>query len=92
MARCPNCGNENDMDAKYCEKCGADLILNRRRPMPYQRPPEKEGMATSTKVLIIACIVLVAGLGLTVGILWQSNSDTPVSVSQSGEQVTYKAD
>lgn len=88
---CPNCGSENDVGAKFCEKCGADLV-SRRMPRPFQSPPIKEGMATSTKVLIIACIVLVAGLGLTIGILWQSNAaNTPVSVSQSGEQVTYKA-
>lgn len=90
MVRCPNCGNENDMDAKFCEKCGFDLKRSPGRP--YARPPVKEGMATSTKVLIIACIVLVAGLGLTIGLLWQTNSANPISVSQSGEQVTYKAD
>ena len=88
---CPNCGSENDVGAKFCEKCGADLV-SRRMPRPFQSPPIKEGMATSTKILIIACIILVAGLGLTIGILWQSNvANTPVSVSQSGEQVTYKA-
>jgi len=91
MVNCPNCGNRNDSDAKYCEKCGANLKRYPGISKTYHGSLVKEGMATSTKVLIIACIVLVAGLGLAIGLLWQTNSGTPVSVSQTGEQVTYKA-
>jgi|NGEPerStandDraft_6_1074524.scaffolds.fasta_scaffold39813_4 rRNA maturation endonuclease Nob1 len=25
MVRCENCGKENDKDAAFCEKCGANL-------------------------------------------------------------------
>jgi len=90
---CRNCGHENDRDAAFCEKCGTRLPEYGRR----QRVPEKTGMGSSTKLLIVAVVVLIAILGVAAGALMTMNKDstsanTPVSVSQSPEQVTYKAD
>lgn len=93
---CQNCGHENDMDAAFCEKCGSRLQqysnFGKRT-----REPEKTGMSSSTKILIVAVVVLVAVLGIAGGALLTMNkgtatANTPVSVSQSPEQVTYKAD
>ena len=88
MVKCQNCGHENELDANFCEKCGANLksTLNTRN---HPIDPDKTGMNTSTKLLIIACIILVAGLGLTAGALIQMNKVGTVpgtnnsSVSQS---------
>ena len=95
---CQNCGHENDMDATFCDNCGARLARNpdfgRRRS-----DPARDGMSKSTKILIVAVVVLVGILGVTAGLLLQSDKNatmTPdngqTSVSQSGEKVTYKAD
>ncbi|KUK72735.1 MULTISPECIES: zinc ribbon domain-containing protein [Methanobacterium] len=93
--RCQNCGYDNDMDATFCEKCGSRLD----RYSHYGRQPgdvEKTGMSTSTKLLIVAVIALVAILGVFAG-AWVMNpsktpANTPVSVNESSEKVTYQAD
>lgn len=95
---CQNCGHENDMDATFCDNCGAKLVRNpnfgRQRPEPI-----KEGMSQTTKILIVAVVVLVGILGVTAGLLLQSDKNTMLtsdnnqpSVTESGEKVTYKAD
>ena len=95
MVKCPNCGNTNDGDAKFCETCGANLkstISTRSFP---EKPIKKEsGMAQSTKILIVICVILVAGLGITAGALMQMNKvgTVPVtnnsSVSQSSNSTS----
>ncbi|MCC7550819.1 MAG: zinc ribbon domain-containing protein [Methanobacterium sp.] len=90
---CRNCGHENDVDAVFCERCGARL----EQPYGRRQPPQKTGMSSSTKLLIVVVVILVAVLGIAAGALMQMNQETttantPVSVSESSEQVTYKAD
>ena len=88
--RCQNCGHDNDLDATFCEKCGSQLD----RSSNYRRPPrefEKTGMNTSTKLLIVAVIALVAILGVFAG-AWMMNpsktpANTPVSANESAEKV-----
>jgi uncharacterized protein HemX len=57
--------NENDPDAKFCEKCGLNL--------------NKSSMPDSTKILIVVVIVLVAGLGLVTGMMLMNNQAKPIS-------------
>ena len=71
--KCSNCGQENDADAKFCEKCGSNLNKS--------GVPEKSGMPDSTKILIVVVIVLVAGLGLVSGILLMKNHQSPPGLS-----------
>ncbi|MFU2192252.1 zinc ribbon domain-containing protein [Methanobacterium sp. MZD130B] len=93
---CQNCGHENDMDATFCDNCGARL--GRNPNFGRQRPsPPNTGMSQTNKILILAVVVLVGVLGVTAGLLLQSNNNpttmnTPSSVSESGEKITYKAD
>lgn len=79
MVRCRNCGHENDMDAGFCESCGSNL-----KPTMSSRayPKKKDGMAQSTKILIIVIVILVAALGIAGGVFLQdylsnSNKNTP---------------
>ena len=96
MSKCQNCGHENDMDATFCESCGANI----KQPISNITYPKKankeEGMVQSTKILIAICIILVVGLGITAGALMQMNKGggtitTNSSVSQSSTQVTNQA-
>jgi hypothetical protein len=95
--KCPNCGHRNDGDAQFCEKCGETLKSGLSRQGIPSTPVKSEGMSTSTKLLIVAVIVLVAGLGLTSGVLLEMNkgvaapNNTTNSVTQSPTQVTYEA-
>ncbi len=97
MSKCENCGHENDVDATFCETCGANLksssnIRTRREPIKNDT-----GMSQSTKILIIVCVILIAGLGVTAGALMQMNKGSGTvaantsSVSQSPTQVTNQA-
>lgn len=93
---CQNCGYDNDIDAAFCERCGARLGQDSNFGR-QQRLPEKSGMSSSTKLLIVVVVVLVAVLGIAAGALLTMNkgttsANTPVSINQSSEQVTYKAD
>jgi hypothetical protein len=69
---CPKCGHKNDMDATFCENCGANLKTNfsggSRKPVK-----KEERINKSTKILIVVCIILVAGLGITAGALIEMN-------------------
>ena len=97
MSKCENCGHENDVDATFCETCGANLksasnIRTRREPIK-----KDTGMSQSTKILIVICVILIAGLGVTAGALMQMNKGSGTvatntsSVSQSPTQVTNQA-
>ncbi|BDZ71455.1 zinc ribbon domain-containing protein [Methanobacterium petrolearium] len=94
---CQNCGHENDIDATFCERCGAELGRNPDFGRRQREYPEKSGMSSSTKLLIVVIVALVAILGITAGLLMQSNQDAntandQLSVSESQEHVTYKAE
>lgn len=61
--RCQKCGHNNDLDATFCEKCGANL-----------RAPT--GMSSLTKGLIVAVIVLIAILGVVAGAMMLNHQTT----------------
>jgi hypothetical protein len=97
MVKCDNCGHINEGDATFCESCGADIKTpSSRRPIPGRPPKNEGGMAQSTKILIVVCIILVAGLGITAGALIQMNksggsTSNTGSISQSPTQITNQA-
>ena len=76
---CPKWGYRNDDDAEFCEKCGSIL-----KSTAYNSgTSNSEGMKTSTKVLLIAVVVLVAALGLTVGLLIGNNNHPTVNATNN---------
>jgi hypothetical protein len=79
---CPKCGQKNDEDASFCEKCGTKFNTILSDDHGTKEPLKKETIAKSTKILIIVCVVLVIGIGITVGILIknsQQNSQDPTN-------------
>jgi hypothetical protein len=66
--RCQNCGHINDSNAKFCEKCGTNL----------NKAPS-EAMSNTTKVLIIAVVILVGSLGLVSGMMLMNNQAKPIT-------------
>jgi len=67
MVRCENCGHVDDDNSPFCEKCGAKLINSlatrtKGKPLKMER-----GMARSTKILIVICVILVGGLSIVAG-------------------------
>lgn len=78
---CKNCGYENDADASFCEKCGVNLS-----PSNSQKP--SKGMSTTNKILIVAVIVLIAGVGISAGALLTSNTPKQPIVNNSTPQNT----
>jgi hypothetical protein len=59
IMNCKKCGYNNNHDVKFCEKCGSNL--------------NKSALPASSKILIIAVIILVAGLGLASGMKLMNN-------------------
>ncbi|MGB9980132.1 pseudomurein-binding repeat-containing protein [Methanobacterium sp.] len=62
---CPKCGTKNDEDAEFCEKCGINLNDD--------SGITKENAGLPVKFLIAICIVLVAGLGIAAGYIFQGH-------------------
>ena len=92
MGKCENCGHINDEDATFCEKCGANLKKASSRRVNPERPPRNdERMGQSTKILIIICVVLVIGIGITAGVLIKNNLEkSPIqsTTNNSADQIT----
>ncbi len=94
LIKCENCGHINDENGTFCEKCGANLKSTiSSRAFPQEPLKREEGMAKSTKILIVVVIILVAGLGISAGVLMEmSKTGTTAvnnsSVTQSPTQVT----
>ena len=74
MVKCPNCGQDNDDDAKFCEHCGSKISTTiGQKPMAQ---PLKEGWSTSSKVIVIGIVILIILLGVTLGVLLKSDTPT----------------
>lgn len=97
---CPKCGTDNDDDAKYCEGCGRSLQKGiHEQNMQNKQKNESSGMSNGVKALIVICVVLVAGIGITAGMLLQnpassvannSKQDHVVTTTQSSDTQTYQ--
>jgi hypothetical protein len=85
MVRCQKCGQDNDSDADFCEYCGANF----KHTLNGSGKPVKEGMKPSTKILIAVCILLVAALVVTAGVLLQVKQ--PVVTSTNTTNVTVNS-
>jgi uncharacterized membrane protein YvbJ len=82
--KCSKCGHENDADAKFCEKCGSTL-----QSTAYNSGTSKTGgMKTSTKVLIAAIVILVAGLGLIIGLSVGNQNNNHLVVNATNNTTT----
>jgi hypothetical protein len=90
MARCQKCGHTNDIDATFCENCGANLKTTFSRGLPRESVKNESGMNKSIKILIVVCVILVAGLGITAGALMEMNKvgTVPVTNTSSVSQST----
>jgi Double zinc ribbon/Pseudomurein-binding repeat len=87
---CPKCGHKNDIDADFCENCGAK-IKETADNKPYTNNSSKESISKSTKLLIVICVVLVIGIGIAVGVLIKNNLEkSPVQsvTNSSADQIT----
>ena len=80
---CHKCGHKNDEDADFCESCGKNLKTNiSSKTYPGEPIKKEESLSQSTKILIVVCVILVAGLGITAGALMQMNK-VEVAVSNN---------
>lgn len=87
---CKNCGYENDADATFCERCGANLSSTLSQQ-------SSAGMSTTNKILIVVVIILIAGIGIAAGMLLTSkapvanNTSNNTSVNVSTPVTTTKS-
>ena len=86
---CPKCGTKNDDDAKYCEGCGQSLHkgVNKKDMLDKERN-NSGGISNGVKALIVVCIVLIAGIGVTAGMLLQKPASTAVNTTQAAPTTT----
>lgn len=64
---CNYCGYENDEDASFCERCGANLDS-------ATSSRSKTDMSTTNKILILVVIFLILGIGIAIGMLLTNNA------------------
>jgi hypothetical protein len=69
MVRCKNCGKENDKDSAFCENCGSNLRTTFSRGIPREPAKKSRVIGNSSKILIVVCVILVAGLSIAVGVM-----------------------
>ncbi|WP_281774753.1 zinc ribbon domain-containing protein [Methanobacterium formicicum] len=63
---CKKCGYENDDDALYCENCGTNLSsIN---------SPSSSGRRKTNKILMVAVVVLILGIGVIAGMMMISKA------------------
>lgn len=73
MVKCTNCGHDNDANAAFCENCGKKINgFNGNFKVQKTEP----GLSNLTKMLIVVCVVLVIGVGITAGFLLKNNQQT----------------
>jgi hypothetical protein len=89
---CPKCGARYDEDAKYCERCGESLQKSiHERNVLSKEKDESSGMSSSVKALIVVCILLIAGIGVTAGMLLQKPINTTAQVASSTQPSTSQS-
>ena len=77
---CPKCGAENKEDAEFCKKCGINLNNNSEII--------KKNAGSPVKFLIVICIVLVAGLGISAGYIFQGHGATSNSSQTQNSMIS----
>lgn len=88
MVKCKDCGHDNDLNASYCENCGKKItgISNGN----FNVKGEENRFSNLTKALIVVCIVLVVGVGITAGYLIKNNQQTP-AIAVNGSNTNSNA-
>ena len=87
---CPKCGHKNEVDADFCENCGTK-IKNTVDDKQYTNNSSKESISQTTKLLIVICVILVIGIGITAGVFIKNNLEkSPVQsiTNSSADQIT----
>ncbi len=85
LVKCKYCGHENDSDASFCENCGKKINSISNHNINVEKVDNKNFTGT-TKLLIVLCVVLVIGVGITAGYILKNNQQTP-SVAVNGNAV-----
>ncbi len=80
---CPKCGHKNDTDATFCENCGTNLRSSFSDGFSRKPIKNEGGINKSGKILIVVCIILIAGLGITAGALIEMNKVSTVPVTNN---------
>jgi hypothetical protein len=96
MVKCKECGHDNDPDASFCESCGSKIGAGFSKGISTGKSVNEGGMVQSTKILIVVCVVLVIGVGITAGYLLKNNQQSPAlamnqSVSNSSANLISKS-
>lgn len=63
--KCPTCGHENPIDARFCESCGAALAIPAPEAPPVEAPPvEAPPVAPPVAVPVVKLVVVDSGAEL----------------------------
>ena len=74
MKTCPNCGNQNPDDAKFCESCGTPLS-NSLKQQTYSGSPQNTGVSGGAKTGLGILSFLIPLAGIILGIIYMNDSD-----------------
>jgi uncharacterized membrane protein YvbJ len=81
---CPNCGDINPDDARFCGSCGAELRSSSTRtsepegspvtPVSRQRRPDDEAVSTELKIGIAIATAVIPLIGIVMGIMYLTST------------------
>ena len=91
--KCPKCSAENNASAKFCKKCGTPLKNNvmNHESMINSMNQEKSGSDKTTKIIIVALVIIaicLAAVFAYVGLANGDHSDAQNSASPSASNST----
>ena len=73
--KCSKCGHDNDYDATFCEKCGANL--------------KAPGMSTLSRGLIVVVIILIAAIGMVAATVMTSQQPVSTDSDPTNSENSY---
>jgi zinc-ribbon domain len=71
--RCPNCGQENPAEAKFCGKCAARLAADLPTSSGPVVPAASGGVSQGMKVGIIIGSIVIPLLGMIMGLIYMND-------------------
>jgi len=70
---CKHCGERNEVNARFCRKCGGNTGVSVSQPNGVSSPPKKTASMNHKRIGMIACGVVIAIIVIGIIIAFNSN-------------------
>ena len=88
MIQCPKCGNNNELGAMFCHKCGVKLELDNLRPPPAASKTRGERLGKSILDLVGLAFRILVFVGLALAIILLLQVPASREIKPSGMEIS----